>query len=165
MLLCRLLTATEIFYDSDHPDVFVYIQNPAASLTGPAPNSSKVLLLNSQPAVNGYTNAGSLYRGSGYWAQGPSLPQPLSDLNVRLLFLPPLKIECQYRKSWACIWYQVQNRSIESPNCTLNSVSSLSDGCCKSDLGPNFRDLCSLCICSVWHNSPLNNFKLWHIAQ
>ena len=87
-LVRRILTATEIFYDSDHPDVFVHIQNPGASLTGvAAPNASKVLLLSQSTGVNGYANAGSLYRGSGYWAQGPSLPQALSDLNVSPLEL------------------------------------------------------------------------------
>ena len=91
--MCRILTATEIFYDSDHPNVFVHIQNPGASLAGvQAPNSSKVLLLSEDNGVNGYTNAGSLYRGSGYWAQGPDLPRPLSDLNVKLsdIYLHPV---------------------------------------------------------------------------
>lgn len=72
----------EILYDSSHPDVFVHMQQPGASLTGSAPNASQVLLLTTTTGVNGYTEAGSLYRGSGYWTQGEDLPQALSDLSV-----------------------------------------------------------------------------------
>lgn len=92
---CRALDTVEVFYDSDHPDVFIHIQSPGAALNGPAPNSSQVLLLTTTSAVNGYSKAGSLYRGSGYWAQGQDLPQALSDLSVSLPEGPsPLPLTC-----------------------------------------------------------------------
>lgn len=79
----RVRDSVEVLYDSDHPDVFLHLQQPGVQVTGPPPNASQVLLLGSgEASFNGYTDAGSLYRGSGYWAQGSDLPQPLSDLNV-----------------------------------------------------------------------------------
>ncbi len=69
-------------YDTTYPDVFVHIQQPGAALSGAAPNTSQVLLLGAATAVSGYTQTGSLYRGSGYWSEGQDLPQALSDLNV-----------------------------------------------------------------------------------
>lgn len=78
-----MLDSVEVFYDSDHPDVFLHIQQADAQPTGAAPNSSQVLLLTTTAAVNGYTSAGSLHRGSGYWGAGENIPKPLSDLNVR----------------------------------------------------------------------------------
>lgn len=71
-----------MLYDSSHPDVFVHLQNPGASLSGAAPNTSQALLLTTTSDVSGYTGVGSLYRGSGYWTQGTDLPQALSDLSV-----------------------------------------------------------------------------------
>ena len=52
-------------------------------MNGQGPNASQVLLLSSTAEVNGYSSAGSLYQGSGYWGVGQDLPQALSDLNVR----------------------------------------------------------------------------------
>lgn len=72
----------EVLYDSSHPDIFVHIQQPGSKLSGPAPNTSQVLLLSTTSSVNGYTDQGSLYRGSGYWSEGQDLPQALSDLSV-----------------------------------------------------------------------------------
>ena len=72
----------EVLYDSSHPDVFVHIQQPGAALSGAAPNTSQVLLLTATTAANGYQQAGSLYRGSGYWSEGEDLPKALSDLSV-----------------------------------------------------------------------------------
>ena len=60
----------------------MHIQQPGATLSGAAPNTSQVLLLDTSTSLSGYTQTGSLYRGSGYWAQGEDLPQALSDLNV-----------------------------------------------------------------------------------
>jgi len=66
----------EVLYDGDHPDVFLHLQQPGVEQSGVPPNTSQVLLLGSgDSSLSGCTDAGSLYRGSGYWAQvrGPLL--------------------------------------------------------------------------------------------
>ena len=85
---CSVRDSVEKLYDSDHPDVFLHLQQAGGNFENIAPpNTTEVLLLASSVAVNGFTNAGSLYRGSGYWGSGPDLPQALSDLNVRPSFI------------------------------------------------------------------------------
>lgn len=76
----RPIADMEVFYDVDHPAVFLHLKDPAAEANSPAPPASKVLLQSSSAAEAGFTSMGLLHAGSGYWAPEAVLPVPaLSD--------------------------------------------------------------------------------------
>lgn len=72
----------EVFYDVEHPPVFLHLRDPTAD-DAPEPPASQVLLRSDATPQAGYAAAGLLHAGSGYWAPEQPLPVPsLADHSV-----------------------------------------------------------------------------------
>ncbi|GAB4820866.1 hypothetical protein N2152v2_007912 [Parachlorella kessleri] len=93
------LADVEVFYDVEHPGIFVHLPNATAASNSAAGSSdttapqATVLLSSSTTPVNGFTNAGLLHAGSGYWAEDVEMPNGgLSDIQSvpygSLIFIP-----------------------------------------------------------------------------
>ena len=78
----RALSSVEVFYDADHPSVYVHTRDPDVQVSSVS-NATQVLLLPSTQKVQGFTNLGSVTSGGGYWIQQPTMPAAISDLTVR----------------------------------------------------------------------------------
>ncbi|KAK9803074.1 hypothetical protein WJX73_007021 [Symbiochloris irregularis] len=75
------LASVEVYYDADHPSVYVHTRNPNQQIASVS-NATQVLLLPSTQKVPGYTNLGSVTSGGGYWIDTPEMPASLSDISV-----------------------------------------------------------------------------------
>lgn len=69
----RPFADVEVFYDVDHPAVFLHLKDPSAT-DAAEPPASKVLLLSDASPQAGFSNAGLLHAGSGYWAAEERVP-------------------------------------------------------------------------------------------